>query len=138
MTHYSDIIGKREIEFRALILHNDGTKEWYYYSTTTGNLISNLYCSVQIRRVIASDLQYTGLKDKNCTKIFEGDIVQYLCQKETTQVLQTYVVVFHYDSFCKLMDGEHYAFGFSQNGTLLKEKVIGNIFENPELTPTQL
>ena len=151
MTNYTDIIGNREIKFRAWNYEEEWMSEPFNIFDLNRSVekyqVGDSYSAYSIyHRSIMEDyiglnksddvlMQYTGLKDKNGKDIFEGDIVQYLCQKETTQVLQTYVVVFDYDAFCKLMDGEHYAFGFSQNGQLLKEKVIGNVFENPELLP---
>lgn len=134
MTNYQDIIGKRERKYR---IYDIGVM---FYDCIVGTSCPAVLVNGEWKNCTETAVQmdYTGLEDKNGTNIFEGDIVQYLCQKETTQVLQTYVVVFHYDSFCKLMDGEHYAFGFSKNGQLLKEKVIGNVFQNPDLLiPTQ-
>lgn len=78
-------------------------------------------------------MQYTGLKDKNGTLIFEGDVVEKICQKTDRVETERFIVVFDYDGFSLLRNNSHYAFGFSLKGKLIKEKVIGNIYENPEL-----
>lgn len=100
-------------------------------------------------------MQYTGLKDKNGSEIYEGDIISYpyvtpfgqLTDEEDTD-LRTHVV-FGYGEFslkyphhteslkscCKRHQGEYIPnYGnktIYENETLLT--VIGNIHENPEL-----
>jgi uncharacterized phage protein (TIGR01671 family) len=79
-------------------------------------------------------MQYTGLKDKNGKKIFEGDIVKitqwyYDCKDVDTDVSK---VIFYENHSC---------FGYtSRNGNFnmligqgLEVEIIGNIYENPEL-----
>lgn len=68
--------------------------------------------------------QYTGLKDKNGTKIFEGDIVLLKGDEEPYQVVfdESCFQVYS-DSVCYVMD----------NFYDYEIEVIGNIYDNPEL-----
>ena len=76
--------------------------------------------------------QYTGLKDKNGTKIFEGDIVDVLYDVNYIGVaaerIGVFEVVFHNGCFMKQKGGVQYHFIPSDKCT-----VIGNIYDNPEL-----
>ena len=68
--------------------------------------------------------QYTGLKDKNGTKIFEGDIVLLKGDEEPYQVVfdESCFQVYN-SSGCYVMD----------NFYDYEIEVIGNIYDNPEL-----
>jgi uncharacterized phage protein (TIGR01671 family) len=76
--------------------------------------------------------QYTNLKDKNGTKIFEGDIVDVLYDVNYIGVaaerIGVFEVVFHNGCFMKQKGGVRYHFIPSDECT-----VIGNIYDNPEL-----
>ena len=69
--------------------------------------------------------QYTGLTDKNGTKIFEGDILH---------AAQGNFVVRWSESICSFVAGEKEKIRPCMNsGTMKHCEVIGNIFDNPEL-----
>ena len=88
--------------------------------------------------------QYTGLKDKNGTRVFEGDILHVeQCGKTGSRITPVY--------FGEYIDADsvfdnYWCIGFYLKtpdgcctiGTLLSEEfeleVIGNIHDNPELT----
>lgn len=67
-------------------------------------------------------LQYTGIKDKHGTEIYEGDIVNYFSDGLATV---------KFECGCFIIDGKSHRDSFNE---LCGEiEVVGNIYENPEL-----
>lgn len=140
---------KREITFRGL--SNQG-KGWLY-----GDVVRNVEGAVAIMPPYQMNMdntcsqnevnpdtigQYTGLKDKEGNKIFEGDIVHIKGDGYGgAKVGEDYyrVVTFHEGSFClSIEDGVHYPvhtpiYEHSDSHNIVNWDVVGNITDNPEL-----
>lgn len=140
----------REIKFRAIM---SGTNNWIIgyprevYENGIDSIENNNGCEY-----IRTDTlgQFTGLRDKNWTDIYEGDIVRILYTDWSSKLesdrrtLQQYlidiatigVIEFNKDRFCVKTKSKKYS-DFNYNSILPGEhgyiEIIGNIYENPEL-----
>lgn len=119
----------REYLFRGKTIANGKWSEGNLLVTKQGCCITpdtTVYVAVDPETVG----QYTGLTDKNGTKIFEGDIIDFLYRSD-------------YDDYGIVQyDADETEFGFVYNsiyeglGRHYQSKdieVIGNIYDNPEL-----
>ena len=77
-------------------------------------------------------MQYTGLKDKNGIEIYEGDILEFITFGFDSERFITYIEFIN-ASF-RLKNGRSlFYFGQIDVSKLDDGRVIGNIYENPEL-----
>lgn len=128
----------REVLFRGKRVDNGEWIEGFFAKSgdKTFILIDNDIAVgyVAMKEVIAETSgQYTGLTDKNGTKIFEGDIIE--CDWFNAMVKiehRKHLIIFDRASFC----GE-WRIGNNKYNNFLHDtfnrKIIGNIYDNPEL-----
>ena len=82
--------------------------------------------------------QYTGLKDKNGTEIYDGDYIRYSRRTINGSVFTHVCRVFQHESGTWRIEGYHEDNpSYETKGTVYEVhkvcEVIGNIYENPEL-----
>ena len=78
--------------------------------------------------------QYTGLKDKNGRKIFEGDIIRRF--NRNGQEIMSYVVKWYSDCCMFVLDCIDFDMEFDTDFTVFygdEFEIVGNIHDNPEL-----
>ena len=118
----------REILFRGRgnTKYNDG--EWYYGVPIRDFEGDWQICTDNSKRTVIPETigQYTGLADKNGTKIFEGDIGRRrddIFLIDWSEEKAAFVMIF-YDYICEILYLEE---------MWDDAEVIGNIHDNPEL-----
>ena len=123
----------REILFRGKCKTDN---EWLYgfpYVTRKNAVKINWYCSefgsMRTDEVDPETVgQYTGLTDKNCKKIFEGDLIRSTETGETA-IVQWFSEHSAFMIWCKTSN----QVGFLDECEKSIIEVIGNIHDNPEL-----
>lgn len=144
---------EREILFRGKLEYNS---KWIYGDLLQyedgdvaifGDKLSSFGCEcteMSKRDRVNPDTigQYTGLKDKDGNKIFEGDIVHLKGDGyDGAKVGKDYyrVVTFHEGSFClSIEDGVHYPLHtpiceHCDSHSIVNWVVVGNVTDNPEI-----
>ena len=126
----------REILFRGKKAYNSKWIEGYFYSGQNNDsyiiIHSKGYPSAKFIRVLPETVgQYTGLTDKNGTKIFEGDVVSGHLDDLFPEDETRYKVI--WDDYGWHIRNSTGTDTFEQGWARQYFEVIGNIHDNPEL-----
>ena len=116
----------REIKFRAWDLNNRKMYDSYIVDENgsfcvDGDFTNNCECSEEDRVI---QMQFTGLKDKKGKEIYEGDIIEQIFYgDEISKIMLVVEDIRNLESI--------------RCGSSKENKIIGNIYENPEFVETK-
>lgn len=136
----------REILFRGKCVNNSEWVEGYFYESKISGCYILVPELIKKRKkggivVICDDFKvyeiifktvgrYTGLKDKNGTKIFEGDILKFI---DGDNEVSYYEVVYS-EANCRWIIRQHEGATDDLDDFVGKYMtVVGNIYDNPKL-----
>jgi len=137
----------REIKFRAwdkenkkMLVSEDEENYLSIYLDGTFDSLGNMLDISDSRRRQRSEelelMQFTGLKDKNGKEIYEGDIVDVKYRGIGSIIFMDKAMINPEYGFCKVLPAFLIKQDNKSSAFLYKDrdlKVIGNIYENPEL-----
>jgi len=124
-------MSKREILFRGKT-YNGGWVEGYFVCLNeTPKIINKNGKSFDVLRDTVS--QYTGLKDKNGQKVFEGDIIQFIAYDSEKKCYYKIRDIIEFKLLESADDMDLDSYGYHINPYWEgKFEIIGNRWDNPK------
>lgn len=118
----------KDIKFRQYV-NNGGFHHWGFLKDDVYVGPAHIFGGTNL----TPSQQFTGLKDRDDNEIYEGDIVEYTDEDGTKEVGE--VLMFRYEWGLDNDKGFHPFVYQVQRADVDYHRVLGNIYENPELLP---
>jgi uncharacterized phage protein (TIGR01671 family) len=128
-------IQNREIKFRGISYRNN---DWIYGYLSKRQSLYHIKNEYSVNELSIG--QFTGFKDADGKEIYEGDILQdIIIDEDTGQKIESKKTVYFDEALGSWMldqsfkQDQSYGTSLFQNLIDFEYRIIGNVFENPEL-----
>jgi uncharacterized phage protein (TIGR01671 family) len=124
----------REIKFRAfnIIKREMILPEMLFINTESDGGSCSLFTTISNLSKEYILMQFTGLKDGNGKEIYEGDVVELFGYKKPVDYYEGAFGYWNEIDFISYNKNNH-NICFEEGNCMIEAKVIGNIYENPEI-----
>ena len=117
----------------------DNSDKHEYYSSLSGKIFKNHFCdNKMLRQINALSLKSTELLSEDGEEIYEGDICVFILE-EGGETISYDIGVIKFNNAAFILDGSsfdkdtHYLGDYLTQENKAGIKILGNIYENPEM-----
>jgi uncharacterized phage protein (TIGR01671 family) len=128
-------MNNRELKFRAFyqkklyMQEYCGGFSYFIHNDSDALTLEDIFVAAERQKCIIQ--QYTGLKDSKGVEIYEGDILERI--QSPGEPRNYYQVIWHDYMWIAVCTRKNYSHCLDQFNEVKQCKIVGNIFDKPEL-----